>query len=244
MRSTTKVATRLLAIGACAVVSAATATPAAAQPVYWADWTARTFSSGTTAGSATGTLNVNGTPVGIAFSGEVNSATNLGGGTNYWTSNRASYLGGVLTDAAPIPSDVIGFDGGTGIPNSITFSQAIVNPIFSFVSVGRSSVPVTLTFNNPFELVAQGPGFFGTGTLVQNGNSITGIEGNGTIRFLGTYNSIAWTSGQNGEFFGGFTIGVQGVSGPVSTVPEPATVGLVALGLVGIAAGARKRRTA
>ena len=240
----TKVATHAAATIVCGVLLGATATPAAAQAVYWADWTQRTFSNATTPGTASGLINVNGTTVNVSYTGEVNSATQVSGGTNYWTSQRQSYLGGVLTDAAPISSDVIGFDGGRGFTSTLAFSSVIENPIFSFVSVGRSGIPVTLTFDTPFEIVAQGPGFFGTGTLVKNGNSITGVEGNGTIRFLGTYSQVSWTSGQNGEFFGGLTMGIQGIGGPQSTVPEPATVGLVGLGLVGVAAGARRRMRA
>src|SRR5215213_2779419 len=163
----TKVATRAAAGAICAVLLGATASPAAAQAVYWTDWTARTLSTNSTPGTAAGTINVNGTVVNVNYAGEVNTATQITPGTNYWTSQRQSYLGGVLTDAAPISSDVIGFDGGRGFTSSISFSTAIENPIFSFVSVGRSGIPVTLTFDTPFEIVAQGPGFFGTGTLTQ-----------------------------------------------------------------------------
>lgn len=242
--TTKKMATRAAAAAMGAVLFGATASPAAAQPVYWTDWTARVLSTANTPGTASGAIDVNGTVVNVSYTGEVNSATQVTPGTNYWTSNRQSYLGGVLTDAAPISSDVIGFDGGRGFTSSIAFSTAIENPIFSFVSVGRSGTPVTLTFDTPFEIVAQGPGFFGSGTLTRSGNSITGIEGNGTIRFLGTYSQVSWTSGQTGEFFGGVTMGIQGIGGPQSTVPEPATIGLVALGLVGVGVGARRRARA
>ena len=197
----TKVATRVAATIVCGVLLGAAATPAAAQQVYWADWTQRTFSNATTPGTASGSIDVGGSVVNVTYAGELNSATNVSnGGTNYWTSQRQSFLGGVLTDAAPITSDVIAFDGGRGFVSTLAFSTAVENPIFSFVSVGRSGIPVTLTFDTPFEIVAQGPGPFGTGTLTKSGNSITGVEGNGTIRFLGTYSQVSWTSGQNDEF--------------------------------------------
>jgi len=213
--------------------------------VYWADWLSATAVGNR--GTVVGALNVGGTAVDVTYGGELEFAVTAPGATNYFLP-RATFLGTLLHDAQPITSDIVAISGGTGIRNTFTFSQAITNPVMSIVSLGRGSTPVEYTFDAPFELVSGGPNsvFGGVALTRPSDNTVRGQEGNGTIRFLGTFSSLSFTT-TGGEYWNGFTLGVQGVAsggGPGTVVPEPATVALVGLGLAGVAVAGRRRRPA
>lgn len=238
-RATRIAATLAVVMGAPAMLAG---TAQAQTSVFWTDWTASTLLGGNT-GTATGTVDVDGTDVGIAYSGEIDF-TQTSGGTNYFQP-RATFLGAMLTDASPITSDMIAISG-RNISSTFTFSAPIVDPFISFVSVGRTAMTVTYTFDAPFTIVAGGPSsVFGGVPLTQSApNVLVGNEGNGTIRFSGTFTSLTFTSTGN-EFWHSFTIGVAGVDDglpPPNVVPEPSTVSLMALGLAGLAVAARRRR--
>jgi hypothetical protein len=120
--------------------------------------------------------------------------------------------------------------GGNDIVNTLSFSTPLVDPIFAVQSLGSWDRAEYL-FGAPFSILAQGNGHWGGGStsLSQSGNSLIGYEGNGIIRFKGTYSSINWTA-PDGEYYHMFTVGA-----PSSAVPEPATFLLLASGLAGLA---------
>jgi hypothetical protein len=62
---------------------------------------------------------------------------------------------------------------------------------------------------------------------VLNGVTVSGIEGNGSIQFLGTYSSLSWTNPQYEDYYG-FNVGV------VSVVPEPSAMVLSPLCLAAL----------
>jgi hypothetical protein len=190
--------------------------------VDWADWTSAT--TGIT-GSASGTIG----SITVNYTGEVNFAQ-TSGGINYWvagTANINPFISAVVENAPPA-SDIIALEGGHNTTSTINFSQAVTNPVMSIVSLGRDYQTVIYQFSQPFRILSSGQGYWGgatTGSLFDDGNNVLrGVEGHGTIQFLGTYSSISWTVPTT-EYWHGFTVGL---------VPVPASALLLGSGLLGL----------
>jgi len=125
---------------------------------------------------------------------------------------------------------------------TITFSEAVVDPYLAFISWNGQRT----TFSGEIDIISEGRGYWGSGSLVLNGLG-TGFstigEWHGVIRLKGTYTSFTFTDVFH-EVWHGLTIGIGGLptSDPVET-PEPAAIALLGLGLAGVA-GLRRRRKA
>jgi len=222
---------RLLCVTGCACA----ANVALAAPVSWVDWTA--FTAGFTDGTATGTVSSAGLTVN--YSGEVyNIDTQVDGtGTDYWAPDSTWADGGII-DNAPPGTDIIALRGNTGSTNTITFSQPVTNPFMAVYSLGRDSLEVTYNFDSPFDVIVGGGSSANGGSSVVElpGNILSGIEGNGTIQFLGTFTSISYIVPTN-ESWHGFTVGVQ-------QVPLPPAVWLFGSGLLGLVGMAHRTKAA
>lgn len=212
-------------------VAAATLTlanGAHAAPLTWTDWTsANTTTAAGTLGSIT-----------VGFIGAINPAAQANGGFNYWNTNPSIYTP-TGAENAPGDSDIIRLTGGTSAgTQTITFSQAVVNPIMAILSMGQTGVVVDYAFDTPFDILNQGVGHFGGGPNAlteEAGDVLRGREGHGLIQFQGTVTSISWTI-PNAEFWHGFQIGYVDAE-QMAPIPIPASgiLLLAALGGLGLA---------
>lgn len=225
-----------LTITACALAAACSASAA---PYYYVDWTAANVGSGTASGVITlpdsSTVNV-----GFAATFADGSPGNLygaqtSGGTNFW-SPSAPYMSSQV-DNAPPTADIVQLSGGQSQIYTVTLSAAIKDPIMAIVSLGQTRLPTTYDFDSPFEIVSQGPGYFGgSGTSLTElaGDILRGTEGHGTIQFVGTFSTFSWTV-PTPESWHGFTFGIRTTEAlePTGSVPEPGSLALLGAALLG-----------
>jgi hypothetical protein len=207
--------------------------PSAAAPVTWVDWTSGTAG---TSGSATGVLNIGESTVDVDYVGEI-AFIQTGGGVNYW--NPSSPYVSALVDNAPGTTDIIALSRATS--KTLSFSLPVQDLFFAVVSLNGNGY----RFDQDFEVVGFGAGYWGNGTLTRvdlgggqfqlNGSG----EPHGVIRFTGAVSSITWTSLTN-ENWNGFTVGTYGSAPP--PIPEPETWMLMLAGLgIALLAGLRRR---
>lgn len=211
------------------VIVASSAVSSQATTVTWADWTSATTTT------VSGTLDT-----GPAISIDFTSASGFGfvqtgTGTNYWTEpDPASrpYTGGSVENAPPSAELVALSSAG---PKTITFGAPISGLYLAIISWNGNAAQ----FDQPFQVISSGRGFWGTGSIVQGvDNSFVGTgEPHGILYFPGTFSSLTFTDTSN-EFWHGLTVGVAGLAPPV---PEPSTALLLLLGL-GLALGRAAQR--
>lgn len=210
-----------------------------AETITWTDWTAVDAAGGT----ASGTLDVNGTPVTITYSGPAYAFGQdgvSGNLTDYFTPNTP-YLSSLVENSPPAAEMLALNLGGTV---TISFSSAIEDFFIALVSWNSN----TVDFNTPIEIVSFGAGFWGNGTPVLNaeGDGFVGQgEVHGVIRVPGEFTSLTFT--HTSENWHGLTFGVLGLSDDPDPdpdpVPEPATLLLLGLGLIGLGWVRARRRS-
>ena len=249
MKQNNRIRNRLAQLTGLFLVSASA--PALASTIYWTDWTSGSTPV-TSNYTAQGTMTTGTSSVSVTYT----NAQGIGfaqysGGTDYWTSggNRNpvnSPYTSAAVDNIPTGNDIIALSRA-GV-QTLTFSQAIANPVFAYVSLNGNGY----AFDQDFTILSFGDssdgnncGYWGCGTSYKNvvGNEYqllgTG-EPHGVIQFLGTFSSVSWRSLSN-EYWNGFTVGVQGTSSEVyGEVPVPGSVLLLGAGLAALAGVRRK----
>jgi len=232
-------------------------TSAHAVLIDWTDWTTSDSTNGFTAygtmTTATTTVNVTyNNPLGVGF-------YQPSGGIDYWQNGHSgrteatSPYTSTFVDNIPTGTDIIALNKA-GV-QALTFSKAIANPVFAYVSLNGNGY----AFDRDFEILSVGGvdgndcGYWGCGTSYKSIVEIsTGVyeyqllgtgEPHGALRFTGEFDTVTWRSLTN-EYWNGFTVGVEGTAEEIrnenNAVPEPASMLLFGTGLVG--AVLRRRR--
>jgi len=253
------------------VLSLASVT-AGAVPIFWTDWTTGGqlptgggFEAAGTITTPTSTVDVTYTnPRGVGF-------YQPSGGIDYWAPRSrirdpaTSPYTGSFVDNIPTGTDIVALRYAGS--QTLSFSEAIANPVFSYVSLNGNGY----AFDQDFEILSFGDhtdgndcGYWGCGTSSKNvvdlggGNfeyQLLGTgEPHGTLRFTGAFDTVTWRSLSN-EFWNGFTVGVQGTEQevfpddpptgdplpPTASIPEPSIFALLATGLLGFGVSRRRR---
>jgi len=210
-----------IGIVALSLLSAVAPKSASATPIDWATWSS----------NSTGTIS--GLGITITYSGQMDGISSAGYPS--WTPT-GTFSGGTVGNPPPSSGHMIQLTGGTTTVDTIVFSAPVVNPVMAIWSLGNSGSAASFNFtaSEPFTIQSGGPSaeFGGSAIFVCSGNSLAvcGAEGNGTIQFQGTFSSISWTNPTFENYYG-FTIGAPSSA---TAVPEPASILLIASGLVGV----------
>ena len=214
-----------------ALVAAALAVSglANAATIDWNSWSS----------NSAGSISTTSGPISVTYGGEIS-----GYYTNYPSWGPSStFADGTVVANAPTGSNgiirLIGGGGGAAVVDTVTFSQAVVNPVFTIWSLGQGGDTASFNFIGATPVfVAGGPGAeYGGSSITVSGNDVLGTEGDGTVQFIGTYTSLSWTNPVAEDWYG-FNVGVAGVA---SVVPEPGAMGMLLAGLTLTGLALRRR---
>jgi hypothetical protein len=212
------------------LASAALAPATASAQVAWTDWLTLNYPDGTASGT------MGGVTVNYVSTGPVQAAytdCTAWPAADRWAVGNGAYTNGTVPNR-PI-CDQIGFTDA--LTATVTFSSPVSNLYMAMLSVGQRGTPVTFAFNQSFVVDSWGMGFSGSdwnGPGIVSGNSFTGEEFHGVLRFTSPVTTLTFTTNVP-EHWQGFTFGA-------APVPEPASASLTLVGAALLGAGALSRR--
>ncbi len=200
---------------------------------------AATIDWNTWSSNSAGSISTASGPISVTYSGEMS-----GQYADYpsWGPS-ATFADGTIVANAPVAANgivrLIGGGGGAAVVDTVTFSQAVVNPVFSIWSLGQGGDTASFHFIGATPVfVAGGPGAeYGGSSITVSGNDVLGTEGDGTVQFIGTFTSLSWTNPVAEDWYG-FDVGVAGVA---AAVPEPGSMGMLVAGLTLTGLAIRRR---
>lgn len=204
--------------------------------ISYVNWTAATIAP---RGRATGLIISNLHPIALTYEGEVAPATQIDGGINYWLP-RTPYLSQTISNLPPT-ADIIALSEESTLLNTLLFSEPVEDPVLLILSLGRAGIGVTYDFDAPFELLSQGPGYWGDGQLFRSEpDMLLGFEGHGAIQFRGTFSSLSWRVFGT-ENWHGFTVGIPVDVASTAVIPEGKAWMASAVLVAAIGIGTRRR---
>lgn len=199
----------------------------ASAPAGMIDWT-------TWANNTQGTITMPQGPVGVTYSGQL-----YGLAANYpsWTPTPTFADGSVVANAPAPSGGMIRLTGGNSALQTVSFSEPVHNPVVAIWSLGQPGLEASFVFDQTPTFISGGPSAeFGGTPITVSGNTVSGLEGNGTVMFLGDYSSLSWTNPQFENYYG-FTVGA-------TAVPEPGTLAMGSVVGAGVLGFVAKRRAA
>ena len=215
-----------------------------AVPYYWTDWVDYNPSGGTASGVITPSSGPDVTVNFEALQADGSYGSYLGvTGSNLW--QPATTYESTQVDNAP-GFEALQLVGTENMTYKVTLSEAIKDPLMAISTLGSSSDSATYVFDSPFTILSQGPtccwGGDDDNLIVKPGNVLEGWEGAGVIQFIGTYSTFSWTV-PDPEYWHGFTFGIrttERLEPDDPSIPEPASLALVVLGLLAMSFMRRK----
>ena len=203
------------------VFAMASSTSLLAAPVNWNYWTS----------DQTGFIPVGNQNIIVTY-GSADFHDLIQGFTS-WNPTSTWADGTILSNGLNVNNNIIQLRGGSSVVNTLSFSQPVIDPVLAIWSLGSVvQGPASFVFTglSPLNIVGGPSAEYGGSPLTLSGVTVSGLEGNGSIQFLGTYSSISWTNPQFEDYYG-FNVGVLDV------VPEPSSL---LLAIVSLAGGMRR----
>ena len=148
--------------------------------------------------------------------------------------------GSIVSNAPTSANGIMHLVGGSDATYTVTFFAPVVNPVMAIWSLGGGATSASFDFNATPTFVSGGPNDqYGGQAITVSGNEVSGIEGNGTVEFLGTFSEISWQNPSYENWFG-FNVGAP----VVAPVPEPGSMMLLGGGLLTMAIYFKRRKNA